>query len=161
MCKIHFQNILGYFLFYNMIKKPAVKNHILFLISAIIWSGVGLMLIVIASKWFPLLSGSQIVFALIAGLVLGAIISWFGFNKLARKNVKRILIYPKNVCVFAFQRWQMYPTVLVMMSLGIFMRTSSFIPKYLLIPFYIGLGLALFNSSFVYYKIFLKEFRDS
>jgi len=83
---------------------------------------------------------------------MGTIISFFGFSKLAKKNANRIMEYPEKVCIFAFQRWQMYILVVIMMSMGFFMRTTNFIPKYILAPVYVGIGLALFVSSFVYYK---------
>ena len=118
------------------------------------WSGVGFFLVQIAVKWFSKLTFWQSIFAVTLGLILGLIISYFGFSKLAKKNTIRILEYPEKVCIFAFQRWQMYVLIIIMMSMGIFMRTSSFIPKFLLAPVYIGIGSALFISSFVYYKNF-------
>ena len=86
-----------------MIAKPAVKKYFLLLISGAMWSSVGILLIWIASKWFPILSDSHILFGLTLGPVLGGTISWFGFNGLAKKNAVRILEYPKYVCIFAFQ----------------------------------------------------------
>lgn len=116
------------------------------------WSGVGVLLIWIASKWFVTFDSRQMTVALITGPLLGLAIAYFGFRGLAKKNADRIQAYPQRVCIFAFQRWQMYILVLVMMSMGIFMRTTSYIPKFLLAPVYIGIGSALFLASFVYYK---------
>ena len=135
-----------------MIKKPAVFKKRLILISGILWSGTGILLIGIASKWFTLFDSRQMIFALTAGPVLGLVIAWFGFKNLAHKNADRILAYPEKVCVFAFQRWQMYFLIVFMMSMGIFMRSTSLIPKFMLAPVYIGIGSALFLASFVYYK---------
>jgi len=135
-----------------MIKNPAVSKKWLILISGILWSGTGILLIWIASKWFTLFDSRQMIFALTAGPVLGLVIAWFGFKKLAHKNADRISSYPEKVCIFAFQRWQMYFLILFMMSLGIFMRNTALIQKFLLAPVYIGIGSALFLASFVYYK---------
>jgi ATP/ADP translocase len=56
----------------------------------------------------------------------------------------------------------MYFLIVFMMSMGIFMRTTNFIPKYLLAPMYVAIGLALFLGSFVYYKsLFTKENENS
>lgn len=140
---------------YNL--KPAVRKKSLILISGILWSGVGILLNYIASKWLTQFEQWQIVFTYSIGTIMGLIIASFGFSKLAHKNSDRIMEYPEKVCVFAFQRWQMYILIFVMMSMGFFMRTTSFIPKYLLAPFYIGIGLALFVSSFVYYKSFFTK----
>jgi predicted permease len=132
--------------------KPSVNKKYLILISGIMWSGVGILLNYIASKWLNGFEQWQIVFTYFVGIIMGSIIAWFGFRKLARKNSNRIMEYPEKVCIFAFQRWQMYILVVIMMSMGFFMRTTNFIPKYLLAPVYVGIGLALFFGSFVYYK---------
>ena len=137
--------------------KPSVKRNCLILIAGLMWSGVGILLNWIASKWLFSFELWQIVFTYVVGIIMGLIIATFGFRKLAKKNSDRIMGYPEKVCVFAFQRWQMYPLILVMMGMGFFMRTTSFIPQYLLAPMYVGIGTALFISSFVYYKsLFIK-----
>ncbi len=138
--------------------KPSVNKKHLILISGIMWSGVGVLLNWIASKWLPAFEQWQIIFTYSIGIVMGIIIATFGFSKLAKKNRDRIMGYPDKVCLFAFQRWQMYFLIVFMMSMGIFMRSSGFIPKYLLAPIYVGIGLALFIGSFVYYKsLFIKK----
>jgi len=138
--------------------KPSVNKKCLILISGFMWSSVGVLLNWIASKWIPAFEQWQIVFTYSIGILMGIIISSFGFSKLAQKNSDRIMKYPEKVCVFAFQRWQMYILVVIMMSMGLFMRTTMFIPKYLLAPVYVGIGSALFVSSFVYYKrLFIKK----
>ena len=134
--------------------KPEVKQKWLIMLSGLMWSGVGILLNWIASKWFQVFNVWQTVLALTAGPLLGFVIAYFGFSKLAEQNANRILAYPEKVCVFAFQRWQMYVLIVVMMSMGIFMRSTHFIPKFMLAPVYIGIGTALFISSFVYYKRF-------
>jgi len=78
-----------------MIGKPAVKKHFLLLVSGLMWSSVGILLLWIASKWFSLFSDLQILLAFTAGPLIGGTISWFGFNGLAKKNANRILEYPK------------------------------------------------------------------
>jgi len=138
--------------------KPSVKKKCLILISGLMWSGVGVLLNWIASKWLLDFEQWQIIFTYIVGILMGLIIASFGFRKLAKKNSDRIMGYPEKVCVFAFQRWQMYILIVVMMSMGFFMRTTTLIPKHLLAPVYVGIGLALFLSSFVYYKsLFTKK----
>ena len=142
--------------------KPSVRKKCLILISGITWSGVGILLNWIASRWLPGFEQWQIIFTYFVGILAGLIIASFGFSKLAQKNSDRILGYPQKVCVFAFQRWQMYILIVIMMSMGFFMRTTTFIPKYLLALVYVGIGLALFISSFVYYKsLFTKKDGES
>ena len=138
---------------------PKVHKHILITVSGILWTGVGLFLIRLAFRWFSVLSSNEVIFAIIAGLLLGSAIAYFGFSGLAIKNIKRINNYQEKVCVWAFQKWTTYLLIIFMMSLGIFMRNTSFIPKFLLTPMYIGIGFALFVASFQYYKFLLKNIK--
>ena len=136
---------------------PKVNKNILILISGILWSGVGILLAKIASKWFYLYSVKQLILMIIGGLALGIVISYFGFSNLAQKNIDRINLYKEKVCVWAFQKWQSYFLIAFMISLGIFMRSTSMMPKFVLIPMYIGIGFALFTASFKYYVFLYRK----
>ena len=131
---------------------PAVKKFWLHLIAGIMWSGVGIMLVAIAARWLGLVRIGQALLLVLAGLALAAAIYFFGFSKMALKNVRRINAYlQERVCVFAFQRWTSYPLILFMVSLGIYLRIYSPFPKPLLAILYFGLGGGLFLSSLHYY----------
>lgn len=134
--------------------KPSVNKKYLIFLSGVIWTGVGIFLNSIALQWLIKFEPWQIGFTYSAGGVLGLLISWFGFRHLAAKNIVRISQYPDKVCIFAFQRWQMYILVAVMMSMGLIMRSTELIPKFILAPVYVGIGLALFLAAFVYHKEF-------
>ncbi|MCJ7802407.1 MAG: hypothetical protein MUP82_08645 [Candidatus Marinimicrobia bacterium] len=110
--------------------KPAVNRKWLLVISGLMWSGVGIFT------------------SVIIGLLAGLTIARFGFGNIANKNVGRILSYPKHACVFAFQEWKSYILIAVMMGMGIYLRTTGLVPKFILAPLYIGIGTALFLSSF-------------
>ena len=135
---------------------PKVNKNILIIIAGVLWTSVGMLLIRIASNWFHLLSTSELILSIIGGLLLGMVISYFGFSNLAEKNIKRINLYSNNVCIWAFQKWQTYFLIIFMISLGMFMRKTSFVPKSLLTPMYIGIGFALFTASFKYYEFLFK-----
>ncbi len=111
-----------------------------------------MMLVVFAAGWLGLVHSWSLVLLGLAGLLLAAAIYFFGFSKMASKNVQRIIKYPRErVCLFAFQKWTSYPLVLVMVALGIYLRHYSPIPKPYLAVIYLGLGVSLFFSSFQYY----------
>ena len=133
---------------------PAVDKVWLHLTAGLMWSGVGVMLILLASRWLGLVKSLPgVVWLISAGLALGAAIYIFGFSKLARKNIQRILAITKErVCLFAFQRWSSYPLVLVMIAMGIYLRAYSPIPKPYLAILYLGIGSSLFWSSIHYYR---------
>jgi hypothetical protein len=140
-------------------KKIAVHKNWLLIASGILWSGVGILLINLAARWLMLIQGLPLVFSVIGGLVLGSAIAFFGFRHIALKNISRIEAYQDKVCFFAFQRWQSYFLILVMMSMGIFLRTTNVLPKPYLATLYIGIGMALFSCSFLYYRRFYKRIR--
>jgi len=132
--------------------KPAVNRKWLIIVSGLMWSGVGMFLNILAFNWLKSFNNTQLFVTIIIGLLAGWVIARFGFGNIADKNINRIFAYPKEVCVFAFQEWKSYILIAVMMSMGIFLRTTGLIPKYILAPMYIGIGTALFLASFKYYK---------
>ena len=137
--------------------KPAVSRKWLLLLSGLVWSGTGVLLNFFAYRWFPELTFGQAVSAAVAGIALGSVIAFLGFSKVAKKNINRILSYSGLVCVFAFQEWISYILIAVMLTMGIFMRSSGIIRKFLLAPMYIGIGLAFFVTSFLYYQSYTRE----
>ena len=92
-----------------------------------------------------------------SGILLGLAIAFWGFSIVVRKNIKRINAYKNAVCVFAFQEWKSYVLIVVMMSIGIFLRNTTLIPRQLVAPVYVGIGLALFIDSFMYYNSFFES----
>lgn len=134
-----------------------VHKYILIFISGILWSGVGVFLILLAIGWFSVLATNEIILSVIIGVLLGCAIAYFGFSGLANKNIYRINKYQERVNIWAFQKWTSYLIIVFMMSLGIFMRHSGLIPKFILSPMYIGIGLALFLAGLNYYKFLIKH----
>ena len=132
---------------------PATKKIWLHLLAGIMWSGVGIMLAAFAANWLGLVHSWKVYLLILAGLLLSAAIYFFGFSKLALKNVQCIINIPKDrICLFAFQKWTSYPLVLVMIVMGIYLRLYSPIPKPTLAILYIGIGASLFAASLHYYK---------
>ena len=140
--------------------KPQVNKKWLLLISGGIWSIVGILLNRIAYKWYIALDNFHLIVILVLGIVLALLITWFGFRKVVEKNIRRILSYPEWVCIFAFQDWKSYILIAVMMSMGFYLRTASIVPKFVLAPGYVGIGTALFLSSFGYYKKYFSTKKD-
>ena len=142
------------------IKKPAVHKHYLLIISGLIWSGVGVLLVRIAFRWIPAFTPQEKILVLAGGILLGLAIAFFGFSIVVRKNIRRIFGYQEAVCVFAFQEWKSYVLIAVMMSMGIFLRNTTLIPRQWVSPVYVGIGLAMFIDSYLYYKAFFKKSHD-
>ena len=70
--------------------KPAVHKVWLYLSAGFVWFGVGLLLISLAADWLKQAVFSDLTLFVSAGLALAACIYYFGFSKLAKKNINRI-----------------------------------------------------------------------
>lgn len=133
--------------------KPGVPKVWLHLTAALMWSGVGLFLNTYAYEWLVPIPRKKALFFAFLGILLALAIFWFGFSKLAKENIHRIegLVVEKP-CFFAFQKWTSYPLVAFMITLGIFLRKHTPIPKPYLAILYSGIGGGLFLSSLLYYQ---------
>jgi len=138
----------------NTMKKIAVHKDWLLVASGLLWSGVGLLLMNLAGHWLGNMAAKRAIFSLSAGLFFGLLIMVFGFRRIVGKNIVRIDTYDGKVCLFAFQRWQSYLLILVMMSMGMFLRTSGLVGRPYLAALYLAIGMALFGCSFLYYHRF-------
>lgn len=133
--------------------KPGISKIWLFLIAGLMWSGVGFYLMSLTREWVSPEPISRVIFIIVLGLLLGLSIYTFGFSKFANKNIQRIHSIPSDrPCIFAFQEWTSYPLVAFMISLGIFLRVYSPIPKTWLASMYIGIGFSLLLASTHYFK---------
>ena len=130
--------------------KPAVPKYWLIAIAGLVWSTVGVMLCRLAYQWLTVLYWVRAVSFGVIGVVLAVIANIFLFSGIARKNIDRISHYLDKGCVFAFQAWKSYLIIILMITLGIFMRRSA-LPRDYLAVLYAGMGGALFLSSFRYY----------
>jgi hypothetical protein len=132
--------------------KPAAPKVWLLTLAGSMWLGVGLMLDGFAIRWLRLADFSTVGLFSLVGLLLASAIYRFGFSRLADKNIRRIRsLAGEKVCLFAFQAWSSYPLVAVMISLGIYLRVYSPIPKPVLASGYLGIGTALFSASLHYF----------
>ncbi|MBI4734420.1 MAG: hypothetical protein HY779_06410 [Rubrobacteridae bacterium] len=132
--------------------KPTIKKKYLFVISGLLWTIVGLMLLKFAYTWLINVGEGQCLFFGLLGVGLGVVISVFGLSRIAQKNIKRINLLPENPCLFAFQAPKNYLIIGFMIFLGVFLRSHSFVPKPFLAIFYIGMGTGLMFASISYFS---------
>lgn len=130
--------------------KPGVGKRWHLVLSGLVWSGAGLMLVNLALGWLRVCERQPALLGSVVGCALAYAIFRFGFSKIAGRNIQRICLMEGKVCVFAFQEWQSYLIMAFMMTLGISLRRSGF-SKNLLSPVYIGIGGGLLLSSLRYY----------
>jgi len=111
------------------------------------------MLCNFAYHWLLHYEGKYTVLIVISGIVLALLFAKFKFKKFADKNITRINAKGEKSCAFSFMSWKTYIVVAFMMTMGIVLRHSS-LPKEYLSILYIGIGGALFLSSFGYFRYF-------
>ena len=132
---------------------PKVNKKILILTAGVMLSVVGIMLFSKAIRLRSVVSSDTFPKLVILGVILGLIKMYFVFRKIIKKNIDRINKYDKKkVCFFAFQKWQSYVLIIVMIGLGIFMSKASFIPREVLLTVDATVGTALFTVSYYYYR---------
>ena len=138
---------------------PAVDKKILVLLAGLMWCGVGIMLIAFAISWLNKYEGSGKLILYLCGFIAAMPIHFWGFIKIAEKNLNRLLPLTEKKCVFSFMTWRSYFIVIIMVSMGIALRHSA-IPKQFLSVLYNGIGLALFLSGLRYMKFYVKLMKN-
>lgn len=131
---------------------PKASPRILIFAAGLVWSLSGIFLISITVPWFKEIELFTLFFLLIGGALVGFAKAKLIFNNYSDKNIKRIKAYNKSrICFWAFMPWSSYLIIAVMSGGGSFLRKAGLIPKEVLVPLYVGIGGALFVSSFRYF----------
>ncbi|MEE8328308.1 MAG: hypothetical protein V3R54_00050 [Thermodesulfovibrionia bacterium] len=134
---------------------PAIDKRLLIALSGITWSTVGIFLCKRSILWLSQTAGIGDIMLGAAGIILSLLIHHLGFLKIVNRNIERILLMERKVCIFAFQAWKSYLIVAIMIAMGIILRRSQ-IPTNYISVIYIGFGGAMILSSIRYYRIFFK-----
>jgi hypothetical protein len=127
----------------------------LIMVAGLMWCGVGVMLMTFAETWLSRYTGKFILLFYAAGFLAAMPIHFFGFMKLAGKNIGRLREITEKRSIFSFITVKSYFTIIFMVALGITLRHSS-IPKQYLSVIYNGIGLGLFLSGLSYIRTFIE-----
>jgi len=139
--------------------KPSAPKSWLLATAGLMWSGVGVWLCIQAGLWLAPVAALRAALLGAAGIVGSVLVHWFGFSRLARRNLDRLARLPEKPCFFAFQAWRSYILIAVMICLGIVLRHSG-LPKPWLAVVYATIGGALFLSSFQYHRRLYRRFAE-
>jgi hypothetical protein len=123
--------------------KPGVPVRTHLLASGLIWSLVGLFLMVFGSYLLALPDHALVA---VAALLLGSLKSRKILDRVAARNIDRILGMPDGTCIGAVYPLKMWGLVILMMVLGRLLRASA-LPAVFIGALYLGIGWALFFSS--------------
>jgi hypothetical protein len=134
---------------------PSIDKRLLIAISGIIWGVVGFILCKLAVQWLSDTHHNNAFWLGLTGIILSILIHYFGFSRIVKHNIERILSLKEKICIFAFQPLKSYIIVVIMITMGFLLRHSP-IPKPYLSVIYIGFGGAMFLSSLRYLWSFFK-----
>ena len=126
--------------------KPTVGHPVLLLLSGLMWSSVGLLLLSLSGRR---LQGEHWAFVL-----LGVALTWplyrLIFARLLRRNLARLATLQDRVCILAFQSGRVYLLVVLMMGLAIGLRVTG-LPDAWLGSLYLAIGGAKLLSGLAYF----------
>ena len=137
-----------------------VKHNTLLLITGVIWFIASMILLSRAYSWVNLMTSFQLYLGTAIALPFAAIKIYFIFQKLTLKNIQRIQSFNQpNVSLWEFHLKRDKLLIVLMIIIGIGLRSLPFIPKYTLYPVYLGIGMAMFYVWILYLKAFFKKWQ--
>lgn len=122
---------------------PGVDKRVHLLLSAVLWTTVGLWLMIRGGQW---LHAAGDLWLLVPALLLGSGKSLLILDRTARRGIERILRFSGATCLGAVYSYRTWLLVMAMMTAGFVLRQSA-IPKSLLGTLYVAIGWALVLSS--------------
>jgi len=123
--------------------KPGVPVRTHLLVSALIWSLVGLFLMLFGMRLLALPEHGLLA---VAALALGSLKSWRILDRVAGRNIDRILRMREGTCIGAVYPLKMWGLVILMMVAGRLLRASA-LPAFMIGALYLAVGWGLFFSS--------------
>ncbi|HWS00512.1 MAG TPA: hypothetical protein VN249_07835 [Prolixibacteraceae bacterium] len=131
--------------------KPAVPRRTLLFIAALVWTFAGVMLMFKGYKMLDTAS-DLLWMKLVVVLAAGILFYLKVFSKLSMKHTLRILnLKDANPCMFSFFNFRSYLIMIFMISMGITLRTTGWVPFGTLSFLYLLMSVPLFLSSIRFY----------
>lgn len=133
------------------ILKQGVPKRVLLFIAAFVWTFAGSMLLFKGYKMINF--GSQLLwFQLMCAVACGIVFYLKLFSKLSLKHTLRILNMKEELpCLFSFFNFRSYLMMLLMISMGITLRTTGWVAPIYLSFLYLMMSVPLLISSIRFY----------
>ena len=127
-----------------------VKKKTLLLIACLVWTIAGFNILRIGILAYqPYLS----IINLFLSVAVFAVFQHFIFGRLVQKHTKRIISYTEDSQFFLkFFDMKAFIIMAVMITGGIYLRTSGLAPEHFIAVFYSGLGASLFLAGILFGK---------
>lgn len=133
-----------------------VNKKTLLLIACIVWFMAGFNILRIGILSYPPYLS---IINILLSIVVFSVFQHFIFGRLVKKHTVRIQNYEEEQHFFMkFFDVKSFIIMAVMMSAGIYLRASSFVPERFIAVFYTGLGSSLllagilFGKNYIQYK---------
>jgi len=123
--------------------KPNASLKTRIFMAALLWSGIGLMLII---RGMLAIVETPYDWLIPVALLAGLFKSWAVLDRVAVKNMVRIIEKGEYSCLGGIYSWKTWILVVAMIILGKLLRSSS-IPTWLVGSVYVAVGWSLFWSS--------------
>ena len=123
--------------------KPGARRSAHLFIAAMLWSSIGILLMVRGWGWMDPGPGR---FFIIPGVLLGTLKSIFILDKTAARSIRRIKEFDDVTCIGAVYSWKTWLLVAVMMFSGMAIR-MLIEPGMVIGTLYTAIGWALLFSS--------------
>lgn len=137
-----------------------VKKKYLILITSVIWLIASSILSSRAYQWVELLTDVQLYLGIFIAIVLSAVKVRFIFRKITLRNIDRIMSFPNpTVSIWEFHQNRDKILIVFMILIGIILRHSPYIPKFVIFPIYLGIGVAMFYVCILYLFYYFKNLR--
>lgn len=127
--------------------KPGVSTGTHLLVAALLWSFIGIYLLLRGT----LLYNAELLWPALLALLIGALKAHYLLARSARKNINRILAMQDNSCLGAVYSLKMWGLVLLMMLAGRALRVVGF-PEQWVALVYLTVGFALFLASRLFWR---------
>lgn len=123
--------------------KPGVGRSVHLFIAPLLWTSIGIMLMIRGWAWL----GTGIARLLVVpAIALGSLKSVFILDKTAARSILRIKQFDDPTCIGAVYSWKTWLLVALMMLFGVTARTVTD-PGMVLGTLYVAIGWALLFSS--------------
>lgn len=135
---------------------PRVNKRTLLIIAALVWLMAGTMVLSLGLEVI-LKEQKYVIVSLIVAVIVFYIFFNFIFKKMVSKHRDRISSKEQDkLCLFSFFDVKSYLIMAFMMTLGISIRSMSFINPVYWAPVYVGIGSALFLAGVLFFREWLR-----
>lgn len=135
-----------------------VKRNTLLLIACLVWGAAGFNILRLGVLAYPAyLSVLNFVLSVVLSALVFAVFQYFVFGRLVKKHTVRITGYEEERHFFLkFFDVKSFIIMAVMMSGGIWLRSSGLAPDRFIAVFYTGLGASLLTAGIRFGYQFVK-----